>query len=692
MMVRALTEQEAQQIQPFTGPTVRRITPEEAMQLQPLGAPAENAAAQRAESPPPDPGVVKRLIQRFMGSDVDDPLEFERLGTILAFSAGGAKAFGSGGALVAGPPGAAAGTVLGSVLGAAAGAAAPETTLNILEMLGLEGASERGLSDADLRRVAEGEALLEVASLGLFGAARLGGRAIARKASGVTKAGENLAQQAGQIGVELPAVVVGDGKFGKQVLNVLGRFPIVGAKARRNIEAADLALRRAFDELPDRVAPLVTISPENLGFRILDDAKNLFKEVGAKFNARYDDLFLRAKRLGVRVTPRETQGITEAVLEDIAERTPTVAGKVSTPADAASLAKGFLEREVLDLDNLSLAQADELLKKIEQRIATADKGIRKPVALLLMPVHGAVKSDILNNISGDGARQIAEEMAALDSEFSKTMTTLFETATANKFARVERAGIKSAVRRPSEQATQVAVDKLAGIVLDLNSPQSVDELSRLVGKETFQQLGANALKDALAKSVTERAGRVLIDADKLRQTFGVGIRTSGRLKAWERLLSDSGITGQQLETMVEAAQRLGDTPIPNVSTFLARGVTIGGWRRLVSASLPFLAFGSATGGAAGSALSGLAFLGGSRLLTSALSDPRSALPLRVILDKESAALAQRAAFLKLFRIGIFSMGNAGEIASDTAAELSNGAAEWARQAFGPEQEQENEQQ
>lgn len=652
----------------------RKATPEDLANIRPLDSRVN------PPEPEPDPGVGKRLLKRFLGTDVDDPLEFERLGAIIAFSLGGAKAGGSAGLAVGGPVGGAVGAAVGSVAGAAAGAAFPERRLDVLEMFGVEGASDRGLSTEDQRRVIEGEALLEAATLGTLGAARLGARAAIRGATGVTKAGEQLAEQAAKQGIELAPVIVGERAFGKHVINVLGRFPFIGSAARRTVTAADKAVAEALNQLPDRLAPLITISPENLGFRILKDAKNLFTEVTGELGKRYDDLLLRAKRAGVVVQPKGTRAVVDTTLEALEELGTTAGGEARSASQAAEIAKDFLKKEMVGLDDLTLAQADDLLKKIEQTIRTSDKGVQKQVAEKLFAVHGALKNDVLHNMVGTNADKISRLQSALDSEFTNKMQTLFETATANKFATVERQGLKAAVRRPSEAATRVPIDKLADIVLDLHSPQSIDELSRLVDADTFKQLGANAFSRAVQSATEIKAGRELINPKKLRKIFGIGDSTSRRPAAWARLLQGSGWGETELRTLVESVDKLADVPMPNVSTFIARGATIGGWQRIVSVMLPFTIAGTGAAGAGG-AVGGLMFFLGSKGLVNALSDPLSARALAKVMDKEASRVVRRSAWLKVVRADVEGAIAAGTMINETGAELLRGAMEWARQLF-----------
>ena len=658
-------------------PKARPLSPDEIKSLN-LG---QEEPKQPGE-PATDPGVIKRLVSRFMGSDVDDPLEFERLGTIAAFGAGGAKVGATAGSAL-GPAGTAAGGVAGGVAGATAGAVAPEATLNVMELFGIEGARNESLSDEELKRVAEGEALLELATAGTAGGVRLAGRTAGRALTGVTKEGEKVAEDASKLGVELTPLQVGTRDLGKTVVNVMGRFPFIGTAAKRSAQTTDEQVKRILDEMPERVGPL--LSGSGLGFRIFDDANNLVKEVSKNFGEQYDDLFLRASKSGVEVVPRQTGEVIDGVLDNIKKNTPTSAGAITTPAKASNIAKRFIENNLSELDNMSLGQADELLSKVDQAIASAPSSIKKQVAQKLNPVKGAIKADILNNMTGEGSEQIGKELAELDGEFSNTMSTLFETATAKKFQSVKRQGLRG-VDASSENATRVAVDKLSKIVTDLDSPQSIEELRRLVPKETFNQVAARSLSDAYSSALRETAnGATELRPDKLERVFGLSGKSTSRKEAWAELLKDSGYSQKNIETLVETTKKIHDAPVPNISTFIARRATIGGVKSVVNGAIPFLAFtsgGAASGGGLGALLGGLTFLGGSRMLVNVMSNPTSARALKNVIEDETNLVQSRQSFVRMARVGINGMEEAGNITAEQAKELSTAASEYANSAFG----------
>lgn len=660
---------------------LRQPTEEERRQIQQL--PAE---AKRTVIRPPTPeeitliqqdrtGVTARMVKRALTTDIEDPMELERLSSVLAGSVGGGMA-GSKVPVAPGPAGVfinpITGALVGGVAGAAAGAVAPEATLEAMEFMGLipPGArEERALNNDQLARVVAGEALLETV-FGVAGAAtRLAGRGVSTVATGIGKEERRLAEVAAREGVELAPVQLGERGFGRTTVNVLGRFPFLGSAARRQAARSGEQFVTMKQNLPDRIGPL--ISSTEVGQRIFDEATTLVTQVSDDFGRRYEKLFLDAARAQFRVDPKATLEATGAVVDDITQRATTdVAGRAKKPSKAALRVRRFLQNEILGtsddavLGQQTLAQMDELLSKIDQEIASAPQEIRGQVARLLAPVKGAAKTDIVEHGTAPSAmiaETIGDRLARLDAEFSDTMRVLFETSTAKKFQSVRRQGLKGVVRA-SDEATRINIDRLAGIVVDLQSPQAIDELSRLVSPDTFKAVGARALADIIEGATSTTRQGTTISAARLAKEFGLVGKGGARKEALQRLFRDTPIDADTLTDIVAFARRMEASPIPDVSTFLARGATIGGGQAIINAVIPTLAVtgGAAAAGPVGAGLVGIMMFGGTRALIGALSDPKSARALSAVADQEASAVVRRAAWQQLVRFGLANVPDVGE--------------------------------
>src|SRR5690606_39673734 len=69
----------------------------------------------------------------------------------------------------------------------------------------------------------------------------------------------------------------------------------------------------------------------------------------------------------------------------------------------------------------------------------------------------------------------------LDTEFSHTMSELFETSVAKRFGSVERRGLRGV---GTDKTTRMPVDQLARSVVNLNSPQAIE-----IGRASCRERG-----------------------------------------------------------------------------------------------------------------------------------------------------------------------------------------------------------
>src|SRR3990167_920744 len=670
----------SEEIRALNAPNVRKLTPDEVSQL---------GITSNAESPP---GIISRTIQRALGTDLEDPLEWERLGTVALGGIGGSVI----GSKVPPIPGLAGifinpvtGAIAGGVAGVVGGAVAPEGTLELLESLGVlpkNKREEKGLSNAELERVVYVEATLELLTAGTISGLRLAGRTFGQVATGVGKEEMELAEKASKEGINLAPFQVGERGLGRCIINVLGRFPILGGYAKAVGTSAEQSVKTVKEKLPSRIAPLIDSS--DLGTKIYNESKNLFKATMGSFEKRYEDLFLEANRAGVKITPVYTKEAAEAVLKKIQPRRPLLeSGKTISGAEATEVVAGFITKNITKLDDQSLGQMDEFILKIDQTIAASKKSIRPTVARLFAPIRGAAKADVVGNIrfpDGTEAVEIGEKLARIDADYSHTLSFLFETSTANKIARVKQGGLRGG----NIKATKTPTDKLSGIILDMNSPQAVDELSRLVNPSTFDEIGSRALADIFDKAMTTFADNsVKMDADALAKGFGLIGSDKTRLKVIEKLISNSGLTIDDLKTIVSVVDKLANSPIPDFSTFVARRAVLGGSKGIIGGVVPFLAFsgtGAAAGGAAGAILGALMFIGGSRLLVGAVSNPSTARELKNVLNEEASMLVKREALLRIGRFSILAGKNAGEYTLEQTKEMLSATQELANSLFPEE--------
>ena len=610
-------------------------------------------------------------MARFTGDGPEDPLFLER-----AVNIGGMAIMGAiGGARTPVGPGPTAiainpitGALAGGAVGAIGGTFAPEASLEAMESLGLipEGTRDKiGLSNEELRAVAEAEALIDLTLGGTMQAGALVTRGGIRLMAGLGRGEAELAEEAAKEGVELPAFVAGSGRAARFFSTVFGRFPIVGTPLRREAERAGTEIEKAINRLPGRIGELM--SESSIGQRIATEANELVTMVGKDFDARYIQLFEDAEQAGIRILPRNVLAKGDEIVQRIASETPPVLEGTPNPGQVLSKVQTFIEAEIFSLRaqtaigtaraKMTLRQLDGLFAKIDQEIASFEPGQKRFARALLSQLKTAAKLDGVSNISGSGARQIGERLQTLDREFSQTMSALFETATAKRFGRVQRQGLRGTKIDPT---TRTPIDQLAKVVVDLNSPQAMRELSRLVGNDTMKAIAARSVKTIFERGFSVAAdGERIFRANQVAKSLGLsfergprgrGLRFAvddvNKADAMKELLSHTDLGMKQILTILNAAQRLGSAPIPDVSTFIARGAVIGGVTSVFRKSLPGIAFGS-------SLIEGLVgfvmFAGGGRGMARLLTDPLAARSLKTVLKPTAQRANRKVNWLRALR-------------------------------------------
>ncbi len=630
-----------------------------------------------------------KIKERFMGTDVEDPIMFTRLGAQVAGAAAGGI-LGSRTPVAPGPLGFAVnpftGGLVGSGLGTLIGTIAPETTMEAGEALGFlpEGfRAEFGLSPSDLRVVAEGEILLDVATGGGFAIARTVARPTFSFLAGVTKSDKKLAGELGaKFDIQLMPVQLGHRSVARGFVAVMGRFPIIGGPIVKRGQAAELATQKAFLEAGSRIAPLRDM-PE-ISETIFRDARNTVFEVNKLFGDLYDDVWEQARNLNVQVIPRETVAKAEDILKRLRVRkgiTPT-GEEIPGVGPILDKVEDFINVNILPrkqgnvIAKQSFESMDALASQLDQFMTTLEPSQQKYAQSLMNELRQAIQADAVINVRGPNADVIASQMRQLDSDFSFTMSQLFETATAKRFGSVRKRGLRAV---EFDAATRIEIDELARVLIKLDSPQAMGEIAELVTPETYRAITAKIIDDAVQDSFTPGAG---FNVNTFVKKLGLEKGESGRRRAVSEMLERSGnsLTMEDLDLLVHAGRVIESLEIPNVSTFIARRATIGGIQSLINGLVPGLglaAGASGAGAAVGSSIFGIAtFVGGGRLMANILSNPGTSKMLRDAIQEEAALVfgkgispSARKAWTAIIRAGVMSMFAEGDISAEKTGEL-----------------------
>jgi len=664
---------------------------------------------------------ASRAYHRFLGDDLSqkDPIEYWRLGS----GVGGSILLGSAVAKYASPLAAspdpyttfAYGTLvtLAGTGGYVFGSLAPEAGAEILEGLGLLEENYREthlLSNQDLMTLAKGEFVLDAATLGAFSASRVVFRPLVRKIAGqgtgklglhtgadwVAKTFPDmmkLADTAAARDIILMPVQLGNRKFARGFVNVLGRFPFLASYISKGIAKQERTFQKMMEGLPSRMGPVATWG--EVSEQILRSAKETTEAINTAFRIRYDTLWARAEAAGVYISPRNTMKAVDAAFEAINKKTPI-------GADGRLLESGEAFKPILELLNelkkiqfdsgavakQSLKQMDGLVESLDMKVLSMEPSQQKFVMNLVTDIRNAALYDVLHNAGGPGADVIVNQMRRIDMDFTKTMQTVFETATAKRFGTVVKRGLRG---RALDPTTRHHVADLAKVVVDFKSAKGIDELAQLVDEDTFKLVTGtymdNALEIAFNKLDDVQTGMGAgLDLQKFAKYLGLRSDTAGKREALDRMLklSGSNITSKELLDLVDIGRVISDVAAPNVSTFIARRATLGGMKTAARGLMPGVMIGSAAGEAAGqrllkAAISGIMFVGGTKLFARILADGNASRALVSVMKAETQKARNYAAVFQLLRAGVQAGFDAGMWTREQVAEIETYAGEWMRE-------------
>lgn len=654
----------------------------------------------------PAKSLTTKAYERFWGTDVNDPVQYPRLGTQLitgvAGGYAGAEVGAAAGAAVGGPigagVGAAVGGVAGGLLGTAAGTVAPEAYMETAEFLGMvkPGTAKKhglkgGVFGEDMKTMLEGEMLIDMVTGGGLVAARMAVRGTGRLATGISgvmgfnKEGRRLADRAAMEGINLLPVQVGNRTLPRGFVAVMGKFPLVSAPMRSRIHNTEKEWKAAFDSLPASIAPLA-LNMGSVSKKVMEDGKDIFKKFSDDMSKEYESVFARADASGAHITPQSTFDKSKEILDTITKETPAAAGKrKAAHTGPMEEVKTFLNNDIApifrstksgatSLADQSLKQMDILMQKVDGKIASLAKNAEPGSHEAIMRLEGlknSIRLDLYTNIHGLFANSIAMDLRGLDVEYSKQMADIFETVAAKRFGTVKRGGLK---QFNFDSNTRTSTESLADILIRGETVKEVEDLKKIVYPDTFKNIAANVLEKRVQDAyVPGEKGMQLLDIDALSKNLGLDKPGSKRYLHTEKLLELSGgVDMKRLKNLLEIGQKVASVEAPNSSIFMARRVTMGGLQAIVGGLLPVMGahgVGQGTAGVAGGFIGSAIVIGGAHLFSRMISDPSIARSLIYVMKPETKRIARQAAWMKGVQTAIHGMRDAGILASDEAMYL-----------------------
>jgi hypothetical protein len=322
---------------------------------------------------------------------------------------------------------------------------------------------------------------------------------------------------------------------------VLGRMPLMGRPFREagEYKAAKLGEREA--RILDELAPV--------GAKLLKSGKEQFRWTQKYFQDNYNALREIARGTEATVNTQEVRLVARHFVDEI-ERKAIREGKKKKKLRIPKALKD-LHKELKRVSNLpedlTWDQLDGALTDLfDLNSAARAKGF-SGLSDATVSVLNKAGEDAIRNISHPGLGARIKEMDSIWGLWQDVV----KSPMAQRFGRVDRKLLKPGFSEPGTQYSDDLFDITIKAIED--SPQAVKDLRWIVGPELTQQTLRVHLKKAF-------------DAAR-----AAGLNASG----------DNVI--EKLKTFLQVVEDAAAIPIPDVSTFLARRITLGGGAGLIRA-------------------------------------------------------------------------------------------------------------
>lgn len=483
-----------------------------------------------------------------------------------------------------GPAGAAAGALAGSLVGGALGAAGGSYAYDATELAYRRRGGWPVESTPDYLTRTTKQALKEAGyDFGYGMAGELVGRGLGRLPQltgsllGVrTPEAMRKAEQARTLGIDVGTAHVSEFGFVRGAPRVVGVFPLVGKPYRVGQE-------RVVGEIDDWGADIInTMAPPSVRY---DVAKGLTKAAKKHFDkfvnlkaAAYKNFDDIAASLSVKdIVP--TKDIRETVFDIAAkedlEKVVLESGEEMTRFKNDSV--GLFLHQLSDLpEHITVEQARGLQRELNDIVRSARRTgydvsrISDLYNTLGDAVHN-LDTSRLNPGEGEAVTTALDKA----NQFFASAKEIFESPTAQKFARAEKKIFEPGFTRPGS----IEIDQVYDLVYKSKSPLALHDLRRLVGKKAFNSATRQFLTDAYEKSrvappVGTGRAENLFDAAAFERRLG--LNTPEGWGAMEEMLKGSGVSVKDWANFLQATKTATDIVVRDPSTFLARRMVLAG--------------------------------------------------------------------------------------------------------------------
>jgi len=444
---------------------------------------------------------------------------------------------------------------------------------------------------------------------------------VAERVLGLTDEAAEQAKKLAEEGIPLSLGQASTSQGVRGVYNLLGRMPIAGAPAQKQLTKTFEAVDKALDAriLPSKAKPLSESERSKLiqefGMQSFKDWRNSYKSVYKKAEQELKKQGNFFNTNSLRVVAQ--RNLPRSEFENMPSDVQQLMSDVNVYGDFFVAGKKGLEKKVLNSDDIQAL--DFRLKDLAKKYDPAKSAAPNNIAYRsVTAMQDEMKRQLRNPNTKHGRL-----LAAGDRLFKEYMSVV-EGKTGKEFQKaLGRGALRPGVGRPPSQRLEDLYKNTFGTA---KSPEAVKELRILIGKNRLNTLAASYLDDVFTKNL--RGDKRSFD--KLFRELGFDNVKSQKYAATKELLKDyrslvpdpqTGVSRMKSITADELYDFLNilkDFPeaLPDVNTFIMRSGILRSAQSLGPAAL-IGTTGINVGGGAG-AFAGFGLL---RLLSGFLARP-----------------------------------------------------------------------
>ena len=519
-----------------------------------------------------------------------------------ALMAGGMGGFASGarlGAMVGSPFGIP-GAVVGGLAGGTLGATGFGQVYDILDSY-IKG-DNRTVDDATKQAFADAK---RETMFGMVGATIPGikpaiTRLLTKKEKGelVGKDVKELYEAGKRIGVDILPIDVA-GRTGKMYGKVVGVFPVVGSPIKKAGGLRGRQLNIIKEQVLNDLAPNTHLS--DLGVDMFNAAKNSSKEFKNVASDLYNVFYKEAGKINKPFIP--TQNIkleAQKIVDDFLKKRPLTvvtkkglkgkSKKIKQPISANVNQK--YQSYINKLANLDDFITPNQVKQIKQDLGNFSDvvtgkdgaGVFK-LTKMSKATDGALRDfDNYNltafandpKVTKESLGKLINDLKAADAFYANGIQ-IYNRSTAGRFRKVDKNIFMSGFDKPGS----IEADELFKYVVKTGSPQSLKDLRTLIGGDNFAKVSRKIIDNAFTKSAVrdDKFRGLLFNPNILEEELGLVGKNSSEVL--NNITKGTNLNPQKLKDLIEVSKYHSNLEIPDVGSFVARRVTLGGAKSIL---------------------------------------------------------------------------------------------------------------